>query len=126
MEVKSPFDVVNDINNGKKGLITASNEKQYNPFLTNRALSYFAETVLHANEMNVNSHLDPLLQHDYLFHSVRKGKRFSKWSKEVKDKNIELVAEYYGYNYRRAKEVYPLLSEQQLKHISKVLQKGKE
>ena len=126
MEVKSPFDVVNDINNGKRGLITASNEKQYNPFLTNRALSYFAETVLHANEMNVNSHLDPLLQHDYLFHSVRKGKRFSKWSKEVKDKNIELVAEYYGYNYRQAKEVYPLLNEQQLKHISKVLQKGKE
>lgn len=122
----NPFDVVKDINYDKKRLITAENENQYNAFLVNRSLSYFPETVLLAQEMNVNSHLDPLLQHDYLFSTVRKGKRFSKWSKEDKVKEIELVAEYYGYGYKKAKEVYPLLTDDQVKHISNVLTKGKE
>ena len=53
-----PFDFINDINTGKKDLINGSDnpelaEKIYSPFLTNRSLSYFSDTVSLANEMNM-------------------------------------------------------------------------
>ena len=58
----NPFDFVNDINFGKKDIMTDSNnpelaESTYNPFLTNRALSYFPDTIQFANMMNNNSHI---------------------------------------------------------------------
>ena len=122
----NPFDIVKDINFDKKRVITSTNEKQYNAFMVNRSLSYFPETVLYAQEMNMAGHLDPLMQHDYLFHTIRKGKRFSKWAKEDRSKEIELIAEYYSYSYNKAKEAYTLLSKEQVSMIKEVLTKGKE
>ena len=47
-------------------------ESQYAPFIVNKCLSYFTDTVLHANEINRNAHLDNRLQYDYYLHAVRK------------------------------------------------------
>ena len=49
----SPFDYLNSINMTKKDLIVdEQSEKDYVPFIVNRGLGYFADTVLFANEMN--------------------------------------------------------------------------
>lgn len=120
----NPFDVVTDINSGKKKLIDSSNEKLYNAFIVNRALSYFPDTVFYAQEMNVNHHLDNLLQHDFLFHSVRKAKRFSKWSKKDKVSDIEIVKEYFGYSNAKAEEALNILSKKDISEIKKRLEKG--
>ena len=66
-----PFDFVNSINITKKNLMRGSyndelSEKAYIPFLTNRSLSYFTDTLLYANEMNRYSTLDNKLQYEYL------------------------------------------------------------
>ena len=54
-----PFDYVNDINYGKKNIMVDDiAEKNYNAFIVNRALSYFNDTVLYANEMNIHHSLD--------------------------------------------------------------------
>jgi hypothetical protein len=65
----------------------------------------------------MNYHLDPLLQHDYLFYSVRKQKRYSKWKKKDKDADLEAVKMYFNYGYQKAKEAMPLLNKQQLEYI---------
>lgn len=122
----NPFDIVKDINYDKRRIITASNEKQYNAFMVNRSLSYFPETILYAQEMNMAGHLDSIMQYDYLFHSVRKSKRFSKWVKEDRIKDVELIAEYFGYSYIKAKEAYSLLTKEQILKIKEILIKGKE
>ena len=62
----SPFDFVNSINYSKKNLmVDEQSEEEYIPFLTNRALSYFPDTILYAQEMNINGHIDKKLQYNY-------------------------------------------------------------
>ena len=122
----NPFDIVNDINFDKKGIITEDNQKEYKPWLINKALSYFPETLLYAQEMNVRSNLDNKLQYDYLLRSIRKGKRFSKWAKKDKDDDIEAVREFFSYSRDKAKSALAILSEDQLKRIKRELQVSKE
>ena len=67
----NPFDYINAINTSKKNLMRDTNndriaEKEYSSFLTNRALSYFNDTIGYANEMNVRHYADNLLQFEYL------------------------------------------------------------
>lgn len=125
----TPFDYVNSINFKKKDLMTGSEndelaEKQYVPFIVNKSLSYFPDTILYANKMNVNHHLDNKLQFHYLLNSIRPGKRFSKWVKKQEDNDLETVMEYYGYNRTKAESALALLSPVQLEHIKNRLNKG--
>ena len=55
----SPFDYLNSINTSKKDIMSDDlDEKDYAAFVINRTLSYFNDTVLMANEMNLNAHLE--------------------------------------------------------------------
>ena len=77
--MSNPFDYVNSINISKKDIMHDDiSEKSYPAFMVNRALSYFNDTVLYANEMNVNHHIDNKLQYHFLINIIRKKKRFSK------------------------------------------------
>lgn len=121
----SPFDFLNSINMTKKDLMEdPDTEKQYVPFVVNRSLSYFPDTVAIANEMNKYHHLDAKLQYSFLINIVRKRKRFSKWIKSDLENNIEKVKEYYGYSMDKARQVMPLLSTDQLNIIINKVDKG--
>lgn len=120
------FDFVNSINFDKKDLFEDPQaEKDYVPFLVNRALSYFHDTVFYANEMNRLNHIDKRMQFDFLRQSVSKRKRFSKWAKKstVTD-DLAAVQQYYKYSADKALEVMSILSEEQLKHIKQQMDKG--
>jgi hypothetical protein len=113
-----PFDFLNAINDTKVNVMVDDiAEKQYLPFIVNRGLSYFLETVLYANEMNQNHHLDKRLQFDYLINSVSKKKRFSKWAKADKPEDLELIKAYYGYSNEKARYALTLLSTEQIQKI---------
>jgi hypothetical protein len=122
----SPFDFVTAINTSKKNLIKEDPdlEKEYNPFLTNKSLSYFTDTIMDANVMNMHHGLDKKLQFDYLINTIRPGKRFSKWAKKVENNDREIVKTYYGYNDRNADVALSLLSTDQLKIIKSKLETG--
>lgn len=120
-----PFDYVNAINYTKQDIMhTAEDEKIYLPFMVNRSLSYFQDTVILANEMNRYPHLDNKLQFSFLINMVRKRKRFSKWDKPEIQNDIEVVKEYYGYSNEKARQVLALLSLDQLKEIKEKVNKG--
>ena len=71
-------------------------EKQYNPYIVNKALSYGADTVIACNEMNSRPHIEKRPQFDFLKAVVRPKKRFNKWLKPVKEEDLEVVKEWYG------------------------------
>jgi len=99
-------------------------EKDYLPFMVNRGLSYFQDTIALANEMNIHHELDKKLQYEFLINIVRKRKRFSKWYKKEDDSDIEAVMEYYGYSNERASQALTILSQDQIKTIKSRIEKG--
>ena len=121
----SPFDFANSINHSKENLIVDDwSEKQYNPFIVNKSLSYGADTVIYANEMNARPHLEKRLQFDFLINTVRPRKRYNKWLKAETVDVLATVQEYYGYSIEKARQVLPLLSADQLEQIKNKLNRG--
>tara|TARA_B100000609_G_C17004200_1_gene325255 strand:- start:161 stop:538 length:378 start_codon:yes stop_codon:yes gene_type:complete len=121
----NPFEYVNAINNTKKDImIDDIAERGYNSFMVNRSLSYFNDTVLYANEMNIHHNIDNRLQFDFLINMVRKRKRFSKWEKVVSESDVEVVKEYYGYNNEKARSALSLLTRENLNELKKKVYKG--
>jgi hypothetical protein len=67
----SPFEFVDSIMVTKIDLMDADPncEKEYVPFIVNRHLSYFPDTVLYADDLNRSTGLDKKMQYDYLLNS---------------------------------------------------------
>ena len=121
----SPFDFINAIHYSKENLIVDDwSEKQYNAFIINKGLSYGADTVIPANEMNSRPHLDKKMQFSFLINNIRPRKRFNKWIKAEKIEAIEVIKEYYGYSTEKARQVLPLLNDEQLDYLRTKLIKG--
>ena len=121
----NPFEYVNAINNTKKDImIDDIAEREYNSFMVNRSLSYFNDTVLYANEMNIHHNIDNRLQFDFLINMVRKRKRFSKWDKPNSNSDVEVVKEYYGYNNEKAHNALTLLTSEQIDILRQKVYKG--
>ena len=121
----NPFEYVNAINLTKKDLmIDDITEKSYNPYMVNRSLSYFPDTVALANAMNRYHQLDKKLQFSFLLNIVRKRKRFSKCDKQVFSDDVEVVKEYYGYSNEKAKSALSLLTPVQIIELRKRTYKG--
>lgn len=120
MSEVNPFTFVNAITDTKQDLMQdPENVKAYSAFMINRALSYFYDTVLYANEMNMRPDLDKDQNFSYFINIVRKKKRFAKWAKPAINDDIKAVMEYFQYSLRHASSIMPLLTPEQLKEIKK-------
>ena len=120
-------DYLNAINHKKENLMDTDDEmweKKYPPFIINKCLAPFPDTIMLVNEMNLHNHLDKKLQFDFLLNSLRTRKRFTPWLKASKSKNLEYVKEYYGYSNEKAKSALKLLNDEQIKAIKDSLNKG--
>ena len=121
----NPFDYLNAINTTKKDIMVDElAEKSYSPYMVNRGLSYFPDTILYANEMNKNRHIDHRLQFDFFINIIRKKKRFSKWAKPAEIENLDVIKEYYGYSNEKAKSVLSLFSDGQIETLKLRMYKG--
>ena len=120
-------DYLKAINKTKEKLMDTNDamwEKRYAPFIVNKCLAPFPDTVHLVNEMNISHHLDSKLQFDFLLNSLRSRDRFTPWLKAKKIKNIEYVKEYYGYSNEKAKIALDILNDEQIKTIKDSLSKG--
>ena len=121
----NPFEYVNAINYTKKDIMVDDiTEKSYSSYMINRQLSYFPDTILAANEMNRNHHLDNRLQFDFFINIVRKRKRFSKWHKPETVSDLEAVKKYYGYSNEKARQVLSLLTTDQVNELKRKVMTG--
>ena len=122
-------DYLKAINYSKKSMDSLSEDydtvvKKYAPFVVNRCLSYFPDTIIQSNNMNLNSHLDKRMHFDYLSSSIRRRNRFSKWHRKEENENLVIVKEYFGYSNRKAIEALSILSEKDLDGMKKEMDKG--
>ena len=120
-------DYLTSINWSKKKLMDTDDktwEKKYPPFIINKGLSYFVDTVMFANEMNRLHHASKHMQFSFLINTIRSQKRFSKWLKASKIKDLDVVKQYFGYSNNRAREALSLLSKKQIDYIKEKLYKG--
>lgn len=127
--MSNPFVYADSVSYTKKNLMrgTANDElaeKGYKPYLTNRSLSYFQDSILYANEMNVRPHLEYKPQYEYLLNSLRKRKRYAKWKKQAPDATVEMIMEYFGYGRAKAEQALRVLTDEQLTMIEVALDKG--
>lgn len=123
--MSNPFEYLKSINQSKENIMHDDlDEKAYKPYFINRSLSYFVDTVLFANEMNVHHHLDNRLQFEFLLNSIRTGKRYAKWAKAEVPDHLEIVKEYYGYSDEKAKVALTLLSDKQIEELKQRVFKG--
>ena len=123
MELK---DWLKSINETKTNLIDDEPqiESKYPSYIVNRCMSGQIDTLMYANEMNISNQLDNKLQYDFLLYTLRKKKRFSPWMRKDELSNLSIVKEYYGYSDEKARQVLPLLTEDQLKIITRRLNTG--
>ena len=106
-------------------LLTEQDEKSYSSFMVNRALSYYRDTALIANEINKYPNLDNKLKYDFLLNIIRAHKRpYSKWHKKARTSDLEAVKEYYGYSDAKAEEALKILDDAQIELIKEQLYKG--
>ena len=119
MELK---DWLNSINFTKEDL--SHDIKPYRPYIINRCLSGFIDTIMYANEMNRYHDLDKDMQYSFYLNSVRKRRRFSPWLRKDKVNDLECVKQYYGYSNEKAYQALKILDKTQLNFIKQRLETG--
>ena len=120
-------DYLKAINVSKESLLDSEDEqweKKYAPFIVNKCVAPFTDTLMLVNEINKLHHLDKKLQFDYLLNTIRPRKRYTPWMKAKKLKNLEYVKEFYGYNNEKAKIALDILTDEQISAIKQKMIKG--
>lgn len=128
MEVKpkkaSPFDFVKSITETKENIFEG-NEKEYNPFIINRALSFNVDCLFIVHELSKHGQMPKEVQYKFLLNSIEKKKRWGKWvKKDIQPEALELIKEAYGYSDSKALAVLPLFTDKQLLELRDLLDKG--
>jgi len=123
----SPFEFIETINVSKKDVLAENPllEKDYVPYVINRQMSYFYDTVMYANEMNRCHDVPKKWQYHFYLRGVRKNKRFAKWSKpSSRTDDLELIMTSYQYSREKAEVVLKILTSDQIKEIRKMYETG--
>ena len=120
-------DYLKAINRTKEPLMDDEDEqweKKYPPFIVNKCLMPFQDTILFVNEMNQYPQLDKKLQFDFYLNSLRSRNRYTPWMKAKKLETLECVKEYYSYNNEKARGALDILDDEQSSAIKQKLDKG--
>jgi hypothetical protein len=120
----NPFDYVKAINANHDIMEDEVSEKQYNPYIVNKAMSFGMDTVIQANEMNSRPHLDKRLQFSFFINSIRPRKRFNPWLKAEKIQDLDAIKQYYQYSTDKALHVLNILTPRQIDVIKERLYTG--
>ena len=121
------IDFLTPMSLSKKHLIDEDPEYEsaYKPYMVNRNFSNFQDTVMLVNEMNQYPNTDPRMQHDFLFYTMDKRKRWSgKWGKRATNEAVEVIQEYFGYSYVKATKAAECLTEAQIQTMKEHLSEG--
>ena len=121
----NPFDFVNSVSHTKKDIMLSDlDEREYEPYIVNKALSYHPDTILYSNEMNMRHGIEKKLQYQYYLNIIRPKKRFAKWVKKTDSRELEYVKRYYNYSDEKAEQVLSVLSAPQIEIIKQRLNEG--
>jgi len=119
---------LSSINKTKQNLMRGSDDPKavsdFPSFFVRRLLSYHADSIFDANEINCLPGLDNQLQYEYLLHALSVKNRFAKLHKAPTHEHVELVKAFYGYSDVKAMEVIDLHSNEDFERMAKHINKG--
>ncbi len=120
----NPFDYVKSIQKTKEDMIRGSDTpelatKEYNPWIVNKALSMYVDSIMYANDMNVNHYLDKDVQYAYHLNSVRAMNRKHTWFKSTSDEDLKVVTNHFQCNNIRALEIMKIIGAKGIDLIKK-------
>lgn len=118
---------LNAINHSKEPLMETDDEsveKEYVPFVVNRCLSFFPDTIYFVNEMNQYHTLPKNMQFDFLRLGVRKNKRFSPWLKKTKIDKIDVIKKYFGYSDSKAIQIADIITDENIESMQAEMYTG--
>jgi len=119
---------LNSINSTKQNVLLEDTngkiEEAYNSYIINKSLSYFPDTIMQSNTVNMYFNLDNRMKYDFLLNSIRKRKRFTPWVKSTAEENIEVIKMYFNVGNEKANEILSLLNENHINKIKEQLSKG--
>lgn len=123
------FKFVEAVSKSKKDLIKDAEipedmEKEYNPYITNKAFSFYIDTILHANEMNSKHWLFKDAQFRYYLGALRPRYRKGEWFKAKKDSDLDNIQVAFQCNRTVAKQYMKVLSTENLQVINNKVSKG--
>lgn len=96
----TPFDYLNSITEKKNYYNDLSG---YDPYVVNKGLSLFYDTIMYANDINMYPDLSISQMYDYFYFAIKKGKRYSKWPKQLEySDDIKFLSELYQINMDEA------------------------
>lgn len=108
------IDFLNSIGQSGDNLLREPHEVEYSKkrmneyrFGIRRYFSKFVDCVFIINEVNLKSHMSPMMENDFLINKITKKKRFS--GKTNKENKIKQIMERFGYSYAKAKEIESLV-----------------
>lgn len=113
----SPFEFVGSINDKKYVMVDPEIERQYIPFIVNRALSNFVDAMPYVHFLNTHPDLPNKMQYDYLYYGLRKMKRYGKWGKQEKHEYLDDVVKYFKVNRQKAMALIERLTPEQLHQL---------
>ena len=127
----NPFSYVTVINK-KEGLYPRDDLNQfhgaYSQYLVNRNFSYYVDTILVSQEMNIRGDsdygIDDVTHFDYMNESIKKGSRYSKWDKPEQNDVVDLICRVYNYTPKKAKEVIDLFTDDDIKQLKQKIYEG--
>lgn len=108
-------DIIPSLLHGKTPILDSDEDlKSYDPFMVNRALSYYPDCMPFVQEMNQKPEASKRMQYDFYFYGLRKYKRThpGKWAKKVEDDNsdIQLIMQALKCTHEHATQTLPLLN----------------
>ena len=120
----TPFEFIGSIQE-KDYIFQDKNAKHYTPFVVTMGVSQFIENIAFAYEATklqynlsgLHVELANKMQYDYLFNTIRKGKKFGKWAKLEKYDNLELIQEVYEVSREAGILILDRLTEEEVEKI---------
>jgi hypothetical protein len=111
---------IKDIDQFSEGEI----DKDYIPYIVNRMVAQYRDLVHIADAMNVSYDI-PKEQQLFIYNQIiPKKKRKALWTNKKKDKNLEIIMEYYGISQDKAMEYYNILTKEQIEILSDYINSG--
>jgi len=114
------------LNNKNSNIIDEDpdSESKYVPFIVNKNFSFSIETILEANMMNMNAHLENKLQYDFYWYVLPKNKRFNKWVRKEETENLDIVKQYFKCSSKKALQYLKILKDEDINKIKSMMNKG--
>lgn len=123
--MSSPFDFVKSFTTTKESLYDNESlfQKEYVPFVINRALSNDPKCTLFAEMMDNYALLDKKLQHDFYFYGIPKMRTGKMWSKKEESEDLSesanLISRDLNVSLKRAYELLPLIDDEAIMKLSR-------